>query len=252
MERAPLRPVPSRPPGRVDAQEAIGYVRGTLPVLDEPSAQALALVELVGRPRTEVQTEAGLSGEELAVALARGRKELRRSLYPLAGSGWCERAERMISDRIDGVLEGPGPARLDAHLNGCDRCLEHERRLAQAINALVAGFVETATEPEPEHVEAVEAVEEPQPEEEEPAPPPPPPPELRLVEAATAVPAAPTLEAGPAPPPPPQPVAQQPAAEAAAGRTASSVAWTVVLVVAVLLALAAVGIAVAVALGASI
>ena len=36
--------------------------------------------------------------------LARARKALRRTLAALPGSGWCERAERLISDRIDGAL----------------------------------------------------------------------------------------------------------------------------------------------------
>ena len=38
---------------------------------------------------------------------------------------------------------------LDAHLRRCDRCVEHERRLAQARDALARGFVE-AHVPKPE------------------------------------------------------------------------------------------------------
>ena len=80
------------------------------------------------------------------MALARARKELRRSLWPLPGSGWCERAERLVSDRLDGPLDDVGAARLGVHLRNCPRCVDHERRLVQAIDGLVAGL---AGEPEP-------------------------------------------------------------------------------------------------------
>ena len=143
MERAPLRPVPSRPPSPVDPAEAIRHVTGELSTLDAPAAEALALVALAGRSRDELAGERGLSSEELAEALARARKALRRRLHPLPGSGWCERAERLISDRIYDVLRDPGPARLAVHLANCSRCVEHDRRLMQAHGALVAGFVES-------------------------------------------------------------------------------------------------------------
>ena len=55
-----------------------------------------------------------------------------------AGSGWCERAERLISDRIDGALAERDAPRLEVHLRNCPRCVEHERRLVQATDALVA------------------------------------------------------------------------------------------------------------------
>ena len=162
MERAPLRPVPSRPPSPVDPAEAIRHVTAELSPLDAPAAEALALVTLAGRSRDEVAVQAGLPGEPLAEALARARKALRRRLHPLPGSGWCERAERLLSDRLDGALEDPGPARLEVHLANCPRCVEHERRLAQAQDALVAGFMESTTapppaaEPEPESAAADE------------------------------------------------------------------------------------------------
>ena len=158
MERAPLRPVPSHPPGPIPPAEAFRYVSRELPDLDGRAAGALAMVALVGLPRKEIGTladpaeVAGLSGEALAEALARGRKALRRRLYPLPGSGWCERAERLISDRLDDALEDPGPRRLEVHLANCGRCVEHERRLAQSQESLVAGFVEahSAAESEPD------------------------------------------------------------------------------------------------------
>jgi anti-sigma factor RsiW len=78
-----------------------------------------------------------LSADDFSLELARGRKELRRSLVPLPGSGWCERAELLISDRLDGAIDEIGTARLNVHLKNCPRCVEHERRLVQAIDALV-------------------------------------------------------------------------------------------------------------------
>ena len=63
-------------------------------------------------------------------------------MFPLSASGWCERAERLLSDRIDGALVPPGPARLDVHLRNCARCVDHERRLSQAREQLVRDFIE--------------------------------------------------------------------------------------------------------------
>jgi Putative zinc-finger len=138
MEHAPLRPVPTRPPGPIHPAAAAGAVAAGLPELDAPEARALALVALAGRPRAEVAGELGIGADELARALASGRKALRRSLQPLTSSGWCERAERLISDRLDGELDERGSARLDVHLRNCPRCVEHERRLVQATDALTA------------------------------------------------------------------------------------------------------------------
>ncbi|HEX2416179.1 MAG TPA: zf-HC2 domain-containing protein [Thermoleophilaceae bacterium] len=53
------------------------------------------------------------------------------------GSGWCERAERLISDRLDGELRSREVLFLDVHLRNCPRCVEHERRLVQASDALL-------------------------------------------------------------------------------------------------------------------
>jgi anti-sigma factor RsiW len=98
----------------------------------------MALVAIAGRSRGEAAAELGVAASELAEGLARGRKALRRSLQPLSASGWCERAERLISDRLDDELDARGAARLDVHLRNCPRCVEHERRLVQATDALVA------------------------------------------------------------------------------------------------------------------
>ncbi|MEX2194579.1 MAG: zf-HC2 domain-containing protein [Thermoleophilaceae bacterium] len=165
-----LRPVPFRPPGPVDAEQAARHVEGALPELDEGARRALALVEVAGRPRDVVAAELSLGADALADALHRGRKALRRSVFPLSSTGWCERAERLLSDHLDGALAPPGPARLDAHLRHCGRCVEHERRLAQARDGLVRGYADLHGPPEREAMV-----------EKEPPAPSPPPPALRIV-----------------------------------------------------------------------
>ena len=216
MEGPHLRPVPARPPGPVDPGEAARHVRETLPALDEPAARALGLVALVGRSREEIAGEGEALAQDLGELLARGRKALRRSMFPLAGSGWCERAERLISDRMDGDLREPGAARLEVHLRNCARCVEHERRLAQATDALVASFVDSHPLPVPDRV--------PEPEPGEPAP-------LRVVEPA----AAPTE---------PEPQEEPPVPEAlvtpSQRLTLGALAWHALFALAVLLAIATV------------
>ena len=142
LEKATLRPVPLRPPGPVDPAEAAAHVAAALPDLDEAAARALALVEIAGQSRGEVAAAIAIAPEALALALTRARKALRRTIFPLSASGWCERAERMISDRIDGELAAPGPRRLQVHLENCDRCVEHDRRLSQARDQLVRDFID--------------------------------------------------------------------------------------------------------------
>jgi hypothetical protein len=200
----------------------------------------LSLVDLVGRSRPEVCAETGIAEADLAEALARGRKALRRAAFPLPGSGWCERAERLLSDELDGALAEPGPRRLAAHLANCDRCVEHERRLWQARDQLVLSF-EASREPAP----APEVADEPDPEPVEL-----PDPELRLVE--VPAPEAPPAEPGPVQPEPaepepaepaepepvaPGPVEPEPTAPAASGFSLRAAAWAASMGVAVLLAL---------------
>src|SRR3954454_16533605 len=139
---ATLRPVPLRPAGPVDPADALAHVLSALPELDQEAARALSLIEIAGRTRDRAGDETGLTAEILAEALYRARKALRRSIFPLSASGWCERAERLLSDRIDGALVPPGPARLDVHLRNCERCVDHERRLSQAREQLVREFIE--------------------------------------------------------------------------------------------------------------
>ena len=110
-----------------------------VPSLAEPDRTALALVALAGRPRGQVALRLDLNGPELAERLTRARKQLRRTVAALGGSGWCEHAERMISDRLDSELADGEEMRLDIHLRNCPRCVEHERRLVQATDALLGG-----------------------------------------------------------------------------------------------------------------
>jgi hypothetical protein len=149
MERAPLRPVPGRPSAPVSDAAAVALVAAVLPALDERHRTALALAAVAGTPRSQVALRLGIDESELAESLARARKELRRTLAPLPGSGWCERAERLISDRIDAALAPRDEARLDVHLRNCPRCVEHERRLVQATDALVAGVAPAPGGPAP-------------------------------------------------------------------------------------------------------
>jgi hypothetical protein len=137
MEGTPLRSLPARPPASIEPAEALAYVGERLPELDAVAREALSLVALVGHSRAEVADSLGLEATTLADALTRARKVLRRTLEQLPAGGWCERAERLISDRFDGELTPRGAARLEAHLRSCERCATHELRLMQAHDELV-------------------------------------------------------------------------------------------------------------------
>jgi Putative zinc-finger len=149
MERAPLRPVPARPAGPVDPAAAVREVEAALPALEPLEVRALALVALADRPRTQVAEILGIEEQGLGVLLAAARKELRQMTTPLSGSGWCERAEGLISDRLDGLVRGADERRLDVHLRNCPRCVEHERRLVQNTDALLAGIAPARPRPAP-------------------------------------------------------------------------------------------------------
>ncbi len=176
MEQPRLRPVPSRPPGPVDPDAAREHVALELPGLAPGPVAALALVDVAGETRAAAAEAAGLTPAELAAALAQARTALRRALHPLPGSGWCGRAERLLSDRRDSELDDRGTRVLDGHLANCPRCVEHDRRLSQARDGLVDRFVA-------EHIVDEPALPSP-----EPANAPviaPAPPELHVVEAAS-------------------------------------------------------------------
>jgi hypothetical protein len=143
-------PVITRTPGHVDPTLALATVARTLPGLAAPAQRALALVDLGASSRAEVAAELGVSAEELAGMLAAGRKALRRTLGALPADGWCERAELLISDRLDGAISPGGERRLDAHMGACERCAMHEQRLAEARDlVLLDTLAAVADEPEP-------------------------------------------------------------------------------------------------------
>ncbi len=231
MEHAPLRPVPARPAGPIDPAAALRQVSSWLPTLPPNAVRGLALVVLAERPRAEVAESLGVSGDELGVLLAEARKELRQTVVVLGGSGWCERAEGLISDRLDGVLAESDVRRLDVHLRNCARCVEHERRLVQATDALVrtlGGPAAPTVAPPAPLVEAPEIFEEPE--------------EATL----------PSAELAPA--------AHEQIAAAAevlvASRTrrqiAAAVAWNALVAIAILLMLAVIGLTIAAILGAQL
>jgi len=142
MEGTPLRSVPASLPGPVNTVHALAQVERALPDLVPDARRALALVGLGSRPRAEAAGELGVSEPELSRLLAAARKALRRTVAQLPAGGWCERAERLISDRLDGALAAAGEARLDSHLLGCERCATHEQRLVQAHDRLVEAYLE--------------------------------------------------------------------------------------------------------------
>ena len=149
MERAPLRPVPARPAGPVDPAAAVREVAAALPALEPLEVRVLALVALADRPRAEVAELLGIEEDQVRTLLAATRKELRQTISHLSGSGWCERAEGLISDRLDGAIGETDGRRLDVHLRNCARCVEHERRLVQATDALLAGIAPARPRPAP-------------------------------------------------------------------------------------------------------
>src|SRR2546422_10538098 len=90
VEHATLRPVALRPVGPVDPAEALAHVAAALPDLSEDAARALALIEIAGRTRDTAVEEMAISADVLGELLYNARKALRRSVFPLSASGWCE------------------------------------------------------------------------------------------------------------------------------------------------------------------
>jgi Putative zinc-finger len=247
MEHAPLRPVPSRPPGPVEPETAVREVGSWLPELDSDAARALALVVLAERPRGEVAGSLGVSAAGLGALLAAARKELRQTVVTLGGSGWCERAEGLISDRLDGVLAGRDVRRLDVHLRNCSRCVEHERRLVQATDALVLGHGGRPAPEAPFPVPLVEAPEDDGVEGRAPGDARPPAEEAApandgIEEEPAAEQAAPMVAAVPATPMPPTEgqiaaAAEVLVAKRTRGQIAAAVVWNSMIAIAILLAL---------------
>ena len=156
MEHAPLRPVPARPAGRVDPRR--GRSRGHGRAAGAGAARARAPWRSWRWPtgRGQRSRDAGpRRGASSARCWPAARKELRQTHHArCSGSGWCERAEGLISDRLDGALGERDGRRLDVHLRNCPRCVEHERRLVQATDALLAGIAPARPRPAPPTGEA--------------------------------------------------------------------------------------------------
>jgi hypothetical protein len=258
MEHAPLRPVPARPAGPIDPAMAVREMDARVPTLPPIAARALALVVLAERPRAEVTEAVGVSEPELGELLASARKELRQTIVVLGGSGWCERAEGLISDRLDGALGERDARRLDVHLRNCSRCVEHERRLVQATDALVGGVGGGAARGRAPASEAPPLVEAPAPGGgEELAPPGPAAEPPQHASAQTAGGPADPASADPAAAPSPSGDEIEAAAELLVGRRtrgqiAAAVAWNSLIAVAILLALATIALTIAGILGAKL
>src|SRR5262245_37806539 len=122
-------------PARSDRAEQ--HVFAALPDLDAVPRRGLALT-LAGVPRAGIASELGLAGAELSAVLASARKSLRRTRAELPSAGRCERAERMLSDRLDGATSAMDERFLDAHLARCARCRTHEHELTAALERLHA------------------------------------------------------------------------------------------------------------------
>jgi hypothetical protein len=221
----------------VSEADAARQMASVLPAADDRERLGLGLVVLAGWPREDVARRLELDEDQLSRTLARARKELRLTLAALPGSGWCERAERLISDRLDGSLDQPSATRLDVHLRNCPRCVEHERKLVQATDALVAGVA-----PQPGPPALAPASEPPRPAALPTEPPP--------TEAPPPVEIAPEGEEPEAAEPEaakPEPPAHRPLRE-----IAIAVSWNVLLVIAILLTLASLALTVAGLLGAAL
>jgi putative zinc finger protein len=234
MEHAPLRPVPARPAGPIDPATAVREVEAWLPTLAPETAQALALVVLAERPRAEVAELLALPEPELGSLLAAARKELRQTMVVLGGSGWCERAEGLISDRLDGTLADRDARRLDVHLRNCTRCVEHERRLVQATDALIAGAGGLGRSPAPlaDPPALVEAT-----------PPEGSTEEMNPAEAEATAPAPHSEQSAAA--------AEVPVARRTRRQTATAVAWNSLIAIAIVLTIATIALAIAGILGAN-
>jgi hypothetical protein len=126
-------------PATADRTERATFA--ALPDLGAVPRRGLALA-LAGMPRTGIASELGLGGAELSAELAAGRKALRRTRAGLPSGGRCERAERALSDRLDGASAAMDERFLDAHLTRCARCRTHESELAAAVAQLRAHMTE--------------------------------------------------------------------------------------------------------------
>jgi putative zinc finger protein len=130
-------------PARSDRAER--HVFAALPDLDAVPRRGLALT-VAGVPRAGVASDLGLAGAELLEVLATARKSLRRTRTELPSGGRCERAERVLSDRLDGATSPMDERFFEAHLRRCARCRTHATELDAALETL---RTELAAPPKP-------------------------------------------------------------------------------------------------------
>ena len=128
------------------AERHVFAALGDLPAMER---RVLALLELAGADRAAAGRDTGLDDRGVREAAARARKALRRARAPLASGGRCERAELLLSDRLDGVIDWRDGRWLDIHLDRCPRCREHEALLEEARAELRASFAPEPETPEP-------------------------------------------------------------------------------------------------------
>jgi hypothetical protein len=134
--------MPSAPaPAPALRDRAERHVFTLLPELPAIERRVLALLELAAADRAATMADTGLDDTALRFAAKRARKALRRGSAPLAAGARCERAELLLSDRLDSPLKRPDRKWLEIHLARCPRCEEHEALLGAARSDLRTSFV---------------------------------------------------------------------------------------------------------------
>lgn len=132
-----------RQPATALRDRAERHVFGLLGDLPAVERRVLALLELADVDRAGAARDAGLDEQALSAAAARARKALRRTRKPLVSGARCDRAEVLLSDRLDIGLDRHARKWLEIHLARCPRCAEHEALLAEAREELRSTFTDT-------------------------------------------------------------------------------------------------------------
>lgn len=143
-----------RQPATAHRDRAERHVFGLLGDLPAVERRVLALLDLADVDRAGAARDTGLDEEALSAAAARGRRALRRTRRPLVSGARCDRAEVLLSDRLDIGLDRQARKWLEIHLARCPRCSEHEALLAEVRADLRATFTDRDRPvllPTPEH-----------------------------------------------------------------------------------------------------
>ncbi|MBK7861282.1 MAG: sigma-70 family RNA polymerase sigma factor [Archangiaceae bacterium] len=138
----------------------------------EQLARAIVSLSPTDREVLVLRDVEGLSGEEtaevLGVELASMKSRLHRARLKLmaklrerghtvlekereAGGLRCGQVLGVLSDYVEGTLDAPTRAKVDAHLAGCDVCARFGGRFSQVVTSLRAPS--SADEPAPDHAE---------------------------------------------------------------------------------------------------